>query len=95
MILLADMPRAATDFGVTSQQMDAVDIFVLINVAFLFFVLGIGAVCAWLLWRRKHHPKPHVRLLMELEDSDPLQPPSPPVSKQTPWEKDADWWKKD
>jgi hypothetical protein len=100
MQLQADMSLPAKHFGLHSEGSAAADSFVLINLAFLFFVLGIGFVCAWLLWRRQTRPQPHVRLMMELaeEQSEPPKPASGKVVNQgsdsaNDWEKDPEWWK--
>lgn len=75
----------------------ASDWFVLFTLATLWFLLGAFAASAWIIWRRTTRPKPHVRLLMELENSqeDEREPAAADkASPAAPWEKPADWWKK-
>jgi hypothetical protein len=95
MALLADMTLPAKNFGLQSERTEAADTFVLITLAFLFFVLGIGLVSAWLLWRRQTRPQPHVQLMMELEQQHTIPQLSSTPNTLSPWEKDPDWWKQE
>ena len=81
----------------------AMDWFVLINLAFLMFMLGFFACWAWLIWRRTTKPPPHVQLIMELEEEEAARqeerlsaesatPTGEP--ERAPWEREQDWWKK-
>jgi hypothetical protein len=90
--------RTLPQSGLDGSGTDAMDFFVLCTLGCLFFMISCIAVSAWWLWRRVHHPAPHVQLLMELEeeqaqtqltaaDADADSPPQP-------WEKPADWWQK-
>ncbi len=81
----------------------AMDLFVMINLAFLMFMLGFFACWAWLIWRRTTQPKPHIKLIMELEDElaqeekSTAQRDSNPESgseSRASWEREADWWRK-
>jgi hypothetical protein len=99
MPLIAHSASIGQNLGLSSEHIHAADVFVLLTLATLFFVLGVGATCAWILWRRAHFPKPHIRLLMEMEEEAKAQAVAA-TSKETqddmhPWEKDADWWKKE
>lgn len=77
----------------------AMDWFVIATLCFFFFLLGCFATAAWHLWKRTTRPDPHVRLLMELADSDEDQviqnsDGAPPKSPDcAAWEKPSDWWK--
>jgi hypothetical protein len=85
--------------GAYAENTAAMDFFVLATLGCLFFLLGCFATWAWLLWRRSRRPKPHVKLLMELEAQDAHEP-RPNQSRaqageaKEPWERPADWWKK-
>ncbi len=85
------------EFGMHAENTAAMDWFVIINLGFLFLMLGFFAGCTWMIWRRTTKPEPHVQLLMELEDES-AEKPAAPASTQTeeaaPWERQADWWKK-
>ncbi|MBL9131927.1 MAG: hypothetical protein JNG86_12045 [Verrucomicrobiaceae bacterium] len=80
----------------------AAEVFVLVTLATLFFILAAFATWMWLLWRRAQNPPPHVRLLMELQDEEEQQKttrgmPAGPDDEEKPsqpWERAADWWKK-
>jgi hypothetical protein len=99
MAVTAHLSIPGKTFGLASEHTEAADVFVLITLAFLFFVLGIGAASAWILWRRAHYPKPHRKLLMELEAEQTVPQPAaaepPPEGDRSAWERDPDWWKKD
>ncbi|MCA1964513.1 MAG: hypothetical protein LDL31_11255 [Prosthecobacter sp.] len=77
----------------------AMDWFVLINLAFLMFMLGFFACWAWLLWRRCTRPAPHLQLLMELEEELAEEKAHPqgtdgPAEPRAEWERAPDWWRK-
>lgn len=83
--------------GAGQGHVVAMDLFVLINLGLLLFMLGFFACWAWLIWRRTTRPEPHIRLIMELED-DPeftgdLKAPAE-ENGRAPWERDQDWWRK-
>jgi hypothetical protein len=87
--------------GIPHQWVEASDWFVLFTLGTLLFLVGVFAVWAWLIWRRTTRPEPHVRLLMELEDEEKRAKRQPHASSEEeedtlePWERPADWWKKD
>ncbi len=84
---------------------EASDLFVILHLCCLFFLLGCIATSAWIIWRRNYRPPPHLQLVMELhydEDDQEEASPSPQSTSSSkespapePWEKPADWWKKD
>lgn len=86
--------------GVYAANTAAMDWFVIATLCFFFFLLGCFAMAAWQIWRRTTRPDPHIKLLMELADSDEentlkkadeqMRPSSP---QNQPWEKTSDWWK--
>jgi hypothetical protein len=86
------------DFGMYAENTQAMDLFVLANLACLFLMLGFFAACGWVIWRRTVKPEPHMQLLMELEDEQrdfKAEPATPtPAAESAPWERDTDWWKK-
>jgi hypothetical protein len=92
--LWASSTLPARDTGVGADPTAGADEFVLSTLAFLFFVLGIGAAGAWILWRRQTFPKPHRRLLMELEAERDKPVTAQPPAEDHPWERQPDWWKK-
>lgn len=96
--MLANFVIPGKNFGLHSEETAGGDAFILITLAFLFFVLGVGVVSAYILWKRQHRPQPHRRLLMEIEQ-DQLQSsgtaPAPSGDSVKSWEKDADWWRKE
>lgn len=78
----------------------AMDLFVIMTLCTLFFLLGCFATIAWQIWRRTTRPTPHEKLFMELAESDEEEiiqaadekaPAS--ESKAGPWERPQDWWK--
>ena len=86
---------ASSNHGHSAPGMDWV---VIIHIAMLFFVLGFFASWAWILWRRSHRPKPHIKLLMELEDDLRREQQAAGKSERQgatrqPWERDPDWWR--
>lgn len=99
---------AATGVGASGEHTVAMDLFVLINLAFLMFMLGFFACWAWLIWRRTTRPPPHIQLIMELDDEDeearkqestaestaPSSSAAEPEPERAPWEREQDWWKK-
>lgn len=98
-VFLAFLPRPEGGTApLTREWAQASDWFVLFTLATLWFLLGAFAAAAWILWRRTTRPQPHVRLLMELENTpDEERKPAPAGDKPgpaAPWEKSADWWKK-
>lgn len=96
-------PSAATGSGAAGEHVVAMDLFVLINLGFLLFMLGFFGCFAWIIWRRTTKPAPHIQLLMELDEelsresaaeteaagSHPAQ-----EAERAPWEREQDWWKK-
>jgi hypothetical protein len=86
------------EFGMHAENTDAMDLFVLATLACLFLMFGFFAGCGWAIWRRTMKPKPHMRLIMELQDEQTPSQEKPatqtPVEKPAPWERDSDWWKK-
>lgn len=88
------------DFGMQADHTEAMDLFVIMTLCTLFFLLGCFATIAWQIWRRTTRPTSHEKLLMELAESDEeaiIQAAdektraegNPPPS----WEKSPDWWK--
>lgn len=89
--------------GMSGSSTVAMDWFVLINLAFLMFMLGFFACWAWLIWRRTTRPPPHIQLIMELEEEEAARQKEAPASEsatpagepeRAPWEREQDWWKK-
>lgn len=87
--------------GMAGEHVAGMDWFVMINLAFLFFMLGFFACWAWLIWRRTTKPAPHIQLLMEMEEeaarqeattAEAAKPAGEP--EPAPWEREQDWWKK-
>jgi hypothetical protein len=83
----------------TAHSAPGMDWVVIIHIAMLFFVLGFFACWAWILWRRCHHPKPHIKLLMELEEDLRREAsisgkPDDEGKAREPWERDPDWWRR-
>lgn len=80
------------------EHVAGMDLFVMINLAFLFFMLGFFACWAWLIWHRTTKPAPHIQLLMEMEEETSRQEEqaAEPLteSERAPWEREQDWWKK-
>lgn len=82
------------------EWLEASDWAVLFTLGTLFFLLGSFATWAWLIWRRTTRPKPHVQLLMELEDeaskeeAEHATSGGEHVEPAAPWEKPEGWWKK-
>lgn len=79
---------------------EAMDWFVIATLCFFFFLLGCFATAAWQIWRRATRPEPHVKLLMELADSDEEriiqsadEKTAAAHSLPPSWEKPPDWWK--
>lgn len=88
------------DFGMYADHTEAMDLFVIMTLCTLFFLLGCFATIAWQIWRRTTRPTPHERLLMELAESNEEEiiqaaedKSSGAESKITSWEKPPDWWK--
>lgn len=84
------------EFGSHAEDTAAMDLFVIINLAFLFLMLGFFGVCGWMIWRRTVRPEPHMRLIMELEEDDKPARQTPGTTQQedaAAWERPADWWK--
>lgn len=84
--------------GMPAVDTAAMDWFVIATLCILFFLLGCFATVAWQIWRRTTRPEPHVKLLMELADSnenDLLQPwKNDPASASNGYqERNPDWWK--
>lgn len=93
------------EVGLRGEHVEAMNLFVLITLCCLFFLLGCFGTMAVIIWRRTARPKPHIQLLMELDDVNEPQPPEQPAD-QTPasfkppssgeaWQRPTDWWKKD
>ncbi len=87
--------------GMAGEHVAGMDWFVMINLAFLFFMLGFFACWAWLIWRRTTKPAPHIQLLMEMEEETSRQEAAAAestshadVPERAPWEREQDWWKK-
>jgi hypothetical protein len=97
--MFANFVIPGKNFGLHSEETAGGDAFILITLAFLFFVLGIGVISAWILWKRQHHPLPHMQLLMEIEQeaqlTAPVEPTAQSGSSEQAWEKDPDWWRKE
>lgn len=81
----------------------AMDWFVITTVCCLFFLLGCLATMGVIIWRRTNRPKPHMRLLMELDEEPDEQVTtqktnngarSRPDRSREGWEKPGDWWQK-
>lgn len=84
--------------GASHGHVVAMDLFVMINLGLLLFMLGFFACWAWLIWRRTTRPEPHIKLIMELEDDPEFQEVlgTPDADgPRDPWERDQDWWRKD
>lgn len=85
--------------GAYAENTAAMDWFVLATLACWFFLLGCFATWAFLLWRRSARPKPHIKLIMELEEADhDASKPRPEAQVRNAedkeaWERPADWWK--
>ena len=88
-----------SDSGMVGKSAEAMDWFVLINLACLFFMLGFFACWSWLIWRRTTKPAPHIQLIMEMEEEAAKQPEASTEAAATgeperaPWERGADWWR--
>ena len=86
------------EFGMYAENTDAMDLFVLATLACLFLMFGFFAGCGWAIWRRTMKPKPHMQLIMELqeEETDFQEKPASqhPTDPSAPWERESDWWKK-
>lgn len=90
--------------GTGGEHTVAMDLFVMINLAFLMFMLGFFACWAWLIWRRTTKPPPHIQLIMELDDEEAAKykdkdspessAPAGDQPERAPWEREQDWWKK-
>lgn len=96
--LLAFLPRPEGGTAkIPREWMQASDWFVIFTLGTLLFLLGAFAAWAWIIWRRTTNPKPHVKLLMELEEEEREKHAAAsreePETK-APWEKSADWWKR-
>lgn len=90
-----------SESGTAGEHVVGMDWFVLINLAFLLFMLGFFACWAWLIWRRTTRPPPHIQLLMEMEDEMARQEAATAEAgnhtgepEPAPWEREQDWWKK-
>jgi hypothetical protein len=81
------------DFGSHAADTAAMDLFVMINLGFLFLMLAFFGVCAWMIWRRTVHPEPHMQLIMELEQETSTPELAADDEQTPPWERSADWWK--
>lgn len=92
------MEQPRTNLSGSGDLSRAADLFALLSIGFLFFVLGVIATCTWMIWRRNVAPKPHEQLLMELHHEEPPQPTpasDTPALPKALWEKPDDWWKQD
>jgi hypothetical protein len=82
------------------KSTEAMDWFVLINLAFLFFMLGFFACWSWLIWRRTTKPPPHIKLIIEMQEEAEVdetktgETSAAGESERAPWERDPDWWQK-
>ena len=85
------------EFGMQAENTDAMDLFVLATLACLFLMFGFFAGCGWAIWRRTMKPKPHMQLIMELQEEEDALPKKPasqhPTDASAPWERESDWWK--
>ncbi|TDU81476.1 hypothetical protein EI77_00785 [Prosthecobacter fusiformis] len=86
--------------GAYAANTAAMDWFVIATLCFFFFLLGCIATAAWVIWKRSTRPAPHVKLLMELEESDEDhlirnadEKPAKEPPQRDPWEKEPEWWK--
>jgi hypothetical protein len=95
--------QAQTGSEFAKPHTAAMDMFVMINLAFLMFMLGFFACWAWLIWRRTTQPAPHMKLIMELEEELAQEKKNATMRDGTPegtpepragWEREADWWRK-
>lgn len=86
------------------EHVEAMDWFVLVTLCCLFFLLGCIGTMAIVIWRRTTRPKPHIQLLMELDDDADQQQEKPadqatatfhPPPSGEAWQRPADWWKND
>lgn len=84
--------------GIAAEHVAGMDWFVMINLAFLLFMLGFFACWAWLIWRRTTKPAPHIQLLIEMEEETSRQEAATAdhgnEPERAPWEREQDWWKK-
>jgi hypothetical protein len=89
MHIVANVFIPGKTFGLRSEHVEAVDVFVLCTLGFLFAMLGTVAWCFYRLRYRSTYPEPHRQLLIELAKE---APPSPVVSEAPPppWERPAD-----
>ncbi len=92
---------AATGVGAKGEHVAGMDLFVMINLAFLLFMLGFFACWAWLIWRRTTKPPPHIQLLMEMDEEISREEAATAEKanhggepEPAPWEREQDWWKK-
>ncbi|MGV3659261.1 MAG: hypothetical protein ACO1TE_03730 [Prosthecobacter sp.] len=108
--VLAFFPRPEGGTAPLQREwVEASDWFVLFTLGTLLFLLGSFAAWAWLIWRRTTRPKPHMRLLMELENDNEAAenndtaatgrderttPQGEKPAPAAPWEQPADWWRK-
>ena len=64
--------------------------FVLLTLGF-FGGMILAILCsAWVLHRRATRPKPHLELLLELQEEEQK---TATEAKGAPWERSSDWWK--
>lgn len=91
---------------VSTESTEAVDAFILLNLACFLVVFSGFVVAGWAVWRRHVRPEPHEKLLQELhdeldgdtgamrEDAHPKLTSGDRGEGSAPWEKPADWWKR-
>ncbi len=84
-------------YGSHVDMTEAMDLFALFTLGCLFFILGVIATWAWMLWRRSTRPTPHEQLIAEMHHLDPDEPAPAAEARGNDgaaWERDADWWKR-
>jgi len=95
------------EFGMHTEDTFAGDLFVLAHLGFFFLLLGCFGWAAWSIWRRTTHPEPHLKLLMEMDQSLDASAVNPSAGTRSdfaegmnsmdlprdPWERPPEWWK--
>ncbi|HCN28132.1 MAG TPA: hypothetical protein DIT64_05005 [Verrucomicrobiales bacterium] len=85
--------------GAHTADTAALDWFVIATQCCFFFLLGCFAAVAWGIWRRTTRPEPHEKLLQELAEADEDEilraGESGPDASRAPWERQADWWRRE
>lgn len=75
----------------TGEVIPAAEAFVLMTLAFFAGMVVAVACGAWVIYRRATKPKPHRKLLMEMQGDE--RHPAMPAPQLRAWEREADWWK--